>query len=186
MHDLVRVAAAQEETFAPESIVGLRVPSTSAPEGIYTVAVHSWTYLGARDDFEVVVTAAAGDLADEIERNLAEAVDSNVSSAELIASLDDAHYAAWSDARATHMDRTRNHVASQLASLTATHQARQQLLEDQILSATHDNIRRMRESELRSLEEDFEARRGRLEDSIQRSDITTSLLCTGTVEIVHD
>ena len=64
--------------------------------------------------------------------------------------------------RATHIERTRLHVASQLASLTATHQARQQLLEDQILSATHDNIRRMRESELRSLEEDFEARRRRL------------------------
>ena len=59
------------------------------------------------------------------------------------------------------------------------------MLEDQILSATHDNIRRMRESELRSLEEDFEARRRRLEDSIRRSDITTSLLCTGTVEIVN-
>ncbi|CAN7326631.1 SNF2-related protein [Mycolicibacterium frederiksbergense] len=185
VHDLVRVAAAYEETFAPENTIGIRVPSTSVPEGIYPVAVHSWTYLGARDDFEVVVTATTGALADEVERTLAGAVDSGVSAAEPNASLDDEHYAAWSDARGTHMDRTRVHVDSQLASLTATHQARQQLLEDQILSATHDNIRRMRESELRSLEEDFEARRRRLEDSIRRSDLTTSLLCTGTVEIVN-
>ncbi len=185
VHDLVRVAAAHEETFAPESTFGLRVPSTSVPEGIYPVAIHSWTYLGARDDFEVVVTAATGGLADEVERTLVDASDSDVAPAELIATLDDEHYAAWSDARGTHMDRTRVHVDSQLASLTATHQARQQLLEDQILSATHDNIRRMRESELRSLEEDFEARRRRLEDSIRRRDITTSLLCTGTVEIVN-
>jgi len=185
VHDLVRVAAAQEETFAPESTVGLRVRSTSLPEGSYPVAVHSWTYLGARDDFEVVVTVTAGDLANEIERTLVDAVNSDESPAELTSSLDDAHYAAWSDARGTHMDRTRAHVESQLVSLTATHQARQQLLEDQILSATHDNIRRMRESELRSLDEDFEVRRRRLEDSIRRSDITTSLLCTGTVEIVH-
>lgn len=185
VHDLVRVAAAHEETFAPESTVGLRVPSTSVPEGIYPVAVHSWTYLGARDDFEIVVTATTGGLAHEVERTLVDAVDSDVSGAEPIASLDDEHYAAWSDARGAHIDRTRVHVDSQLASLTATHQARQQLLEDQILSATHDNIRRMRESELRSLEEDFEARRRRLEDSIRRSDITTTLLCAGTVEIVN-
>jgi hypothetical protein len=185
VHDLVRVAAAHEDTFAPESTVGLRVRSTSLPEGIYPVELNSWTYLGARDDFEVVVTAPGAGVADEVERALVDAVDSDVSPAEPIASLDDAHYAAWSDARAMHMDRTRVHVASQLASLNATHQARQQLLEDQILSATHDNIRRMRESELRSLEEDFEARRMRLEDTIQRSDITTSLLCTGTVEIVN-
>lgn len=185
VHDLVRVAAAHEETFAPESTVGLRVPSTSVPEGIYPVAVHSWTYLGARDDFEIVVTATTGGLAHEVERTLVDAVDSDVSAAEPIASLDDEHYTAWSDARGTHIDRTRVHVDSQLASLTATHQARQQLLQEQILSATHDNIRRMRESELRSLEEDFEARRRRLENSIRRSDITTTLLCAGTVEIVN-
>lgn len=185
VHDLVRIAAANEETFAPNSTFCLRLPSASVPEGVYPVEVHSWTYLGARDDFEVVVTATTDGLADELERTLVAAVDSDVSSAELIASLDDEHYAAWSDARATHIERTRLHVASQLATLTATHHARRQLLEDQILSATHDNIRRMRESELRSLEEDFEARRRRLEDSIRRSDITTSLLCTGTVEIVN-
>ena len=185
VHDLVRIAAANEETFAPNSTFCLRLPSASVPEGVYPVEVHSWTYLGARDDFEVVVTMTTDGLADELERTLVAAVDSDVSSAELIASLDDEHYAAWSDARATHIERTRLHVASQLASLTATHQARQQLLEDQILSATHDNIQRMRESELRSLEEDFGARRRHLEDTIRRTDITTSLLCAGTVEIVH-
>lgn len=185
VHDLVRAAAAHEDPFDGGSTVSLRVNSTSVPEGTYPLAVHSWTYLGVRDDFEVVVTSTTAGLADELESTLAEAVDSSAAfePAEL---LDDQHYLAWSDARATHVDRTRIHVESQLASLSTTHQARVQLLEDQVLSATHDNIRRMRESELRSLEEDFDARRRRLEESIQRSDITTSLLCTGTVEVVND
>lgn len=185
VHDLVRAAAAHQEHFAPESTVALRVNSTSVPAGTYPIAVHSWTYLGARDDFEVVVTTTAAGLVDEFAHTLAEAIDSGAALVESIDSLDDEHYAEWSDARGTHLDRTRIHVESQLASLATSHQARMQLLEDQVLSATHDNIRRMRESELRSLEEDFEARRKRLEDSLQRTDITTSLLCTGTVEVVN-
>jgi hypothetical protein len=42
----------------------------------------------------------------------------------------------------------------------------------------------MRESELRSLEDDFETRSKKLEMSIQRSDVTTTLLCSGIVEVV--
>ena len=82
------------------------------------------------------------------------------------------------------MDRTRGHVENQLASLTTTHHARVQLLQDQIGKASHENIRRMRESELRSLEDDFETRSKKLEISIERSDVTTTLLCFGIVEVV--
>lgn len=185
VHDLVRAAATHEDQFASESTVSLRVNSTTVPEGTYPITVHSWTYLGARDDFEVVVTTSASGLADELARTLADAVDSVAAPEQPSELLDDQHYSEWSDARGTHLDRTRVHVESQLASLSTTHQARMQLLEDQVLSATHENIRRMRESELRALEEDFESRRKRLESSIQRSDITTSLLCAGTVEVVN-
>jgi ATP-dependent helicase HepA len=57
------------------------------------------------------------------------------------------------------------------------------LLEDQIASASHENIRRMRESELRSVEDDFSARSQMLGATIARSDVTTTLLCSGFVEV---
>lgn len=184
VHDLVRVAASHEAQFPPNSTAALQLRSVSLQPGTYPVSVHSWTYLGARDDFEIVVTTADPGFGDEIEGLLAEASDADGRPTNLTAALDDQHFEDWTEARAMHMDRTRAHIESQLASLATTHQARVQLLEDQIVSATHDNIRRMRESELHSLERDFIARRKRLEDSIQRSDITTSLLYTGTVEVV--
>lgn len=185
VHELVRAAAAHQEGFAPEAKVALRVQSRDVAAGLYPLAVHAWTYLGARDDFEVIVTTADPVISEEMSRLVLEATDSSASAeSPAAADVDERHYKAWTDSRATHIDRTRAHVENQLASLTTTHQARVQLLEDQIGKASHENIRRMRESELRSLEDDFETRRKKLELSIQRTDITTTLLCSGIVEVV--
>ena len=186
VHELVRAAAAHQDALAPDSSVALQVTSSSVPAGIYPIAVYAWTYLGARDDFEVVPTSLDPALTQELEHLLVQATDSPAEAASQSgAELLDLHYDTWSNSRAVHIERTRNHVESQLASLTTTHLARTHLLEDQILNASHDNIRRMRESELRSLEEEFDTRRNRLEASIQRCDITATLLCSGTVEVVH-
>lgn len=185
VHELVRAAASQQEGFAPQTTVALRVQSMVVPAGLYPLSIHAWTYLGARDDFEVVVTTADPTLSEELTRLLVEAVDSSWSAAShAAADLEERHYQAWTDSRAMHLDRTREHIENQLASLTTTHLARVQLLEDQIGKASHDNIRRMRESELRSLEDDFQTRSKKLEIGIQRSDVTTSLLCSGIVEVV--
>jgi ERCC4-related helicase len=184
VHELVRVAASRESQVVPGSTVALQVQSHSLPAGTYPMAIHSWTYLGARDDFEIVLTTTDRGVSSTLVELLPDASDAGGAPTGVAAPLDEQHYADWTDARATHIDRTRAHVESQLASLTTTHQARVKLLEDQIMSASHDNIRRMRESELHSLAQDFDARRRRLEESIQRSDITASLLYTGTVEVV--
>ena len=185
VHELVRAAAASQEAFAAEPTVALRVESTAISPGLYPVSIHAWTYLGARDDFEVVVTADEDDLSAELASLLVVAQDSGTSS-ELTATsdLDDLHYLAWTDARSAHIDRARSHVESQLASLKTTHHARVELLEDQVANASHENIRRMRESELRSVEDDFATRSQRLDSTIARSDVTTTLLCAGIVEVV--
>jgi superfamily II DNA or RNA helicase len=187
VHELVRAAASQQEGVAPNSTIALRVTSESVPAGIYPIAIHAWTYLGARDDFEVVMTTLDPALNDRLGQLLVEASDARgADGTQPDAQIDDRHYEHWASSRATHIDRTRAHVETQLASLSTTHHARVQLLEDQISKASHDNIRRMRESELRSLEEDFETRTNRLTESIQRSDITATLLCSGIVEVVND
>jgi hypothetical protein len=131
------------------------------------------------------VTSEDDALSAELASLLVAAEDSDTSSEVAMADeLDDRHYRAWTDARASHIERARSHVESQLASLRTTHHARVELLEDQIAGASHDNIRRMRESELRSVEDDFATRSQRLESTVARSDVTTTLLCAGIVEVV--
>lgn len=186
VHELVRAAAACQEDFGPNTSIALRIESNSIPIGVYPVSVHAWTNLGVRDDFEVVVTAENPAIESELAGQLASATDSAVvAKAHTYDELEERQYAAWADARGSHIDRTRVHVDNQLASLKATNLARIQLLEDQVAKASHDNIRRMRESELRSVEVDFDTRRKKLELSIERSDVLTTLLCTGIVEVVH-
>jgi len=185
VHELVRAAAASQEAFAEQSTVSLRVTSSAVAPGLYPVAIHAWTYLGARDDFEVVVTSLDDDLSTALAGLLVAASDSSAAvEAAANSELDERHYLEWTDARASHIDRARSHVESQLASLTTTHHARVELLEDQIATASHDNIRRMRESELRSVEDDYSTRSKQLEATIARSDVTTTLLCAGMVEVV--
>lgn len=186
VHDLVRTAAAHVEAFALDSTFSLQVSSHDLPAGEHAAAVHAWTYLGARDDFEVQVTTHDKQLSNELSDLLVDARDAIEGRPERVEDLDEHHYEAWLDARASHIDQTRSHVESQLASLVATHHARVMLLEDQIATASHENIRRMRESELRTLEDDFEARTKRLRQTIERTDITSTLLCAGTVEVVHE
>ena len=184
VHELVRAAARSQDGFAPKSAFSLRIVSKVVGPGLYPIAIHAWTYLGARDDFEIVVTSDDAALSAEISSLLVAADDSaNPSEPAAAGDLDDLHYAAWSDARSAHIDRARAHVERQLASLKTTHHARVELLEEQVATAPHENIRRMRESELRSAEADFVARSQRLESAIARSDVTTTLLCSGVIEV---
>lgn len=183
VHELVRLAAEYEKGFAADSQFVFQLSSEAIPEGIYPIALHAWTYMGVRDDFEVLVTAVEPETAASIQNRLAEVIDSSHSSVASLGELDDQHYSSWMEARGHHIDETRARVGTQVASLNATHSARVDLLEDQILGAMHDNIRRMRESELMSAEADFQVRRTKLEESIRRCDITTTLLCSGTIEV---
>lgn len=185
VHELVRAAAANQDAFAAEASVALRIASKAVSPGLYPVSIHAWTYLGARDDFEVVVTAADDALSAEVANLLVAATDATASAeVNAAADLNERHYLTWTEERAAHIDRARSHVERQLASLHITHHARVELLEDQIASASHENIRRMRESELRSVEDDFSSRSQKLGANIARSDVTTTLLCSGFVEVV--
>jgi hypothetical protein len=186
VHDLVRAAAAHQAGFPSDSTFSMVVETTVLPAGTHHVSIHGWTYLGPREDFEVVITTDV-DLDPGIAADLllrASDVDQAPQS-DSVNELDERHYAEWANARSSHVERTRAHVDSQGASLRATHGARLELLEDQLARATDERIRRMRESELASAEADFERRARQLATSIDRSELTSELLCSGTIEVVH-
>lgn len=183
-HPLVRAAAAHAGGFLTGSAVSLQTDSASLPKGRYPFAVYGWTTLGVRDSHTIKVLTTAGD-AEEVGRLLLESTAglSHLTDAEA-ENLDARHYEAWADARTVQIERTRVHVAAQLASLGLTHRARIRQLEDQIIAAGHDNIRRMRESELKSAEADFERRTAELTRAAQRCDVTSTLLCRGVLEVI--
>jgi ATP-dependent helicase HepA len=184
-HPLVRAAAKSVEPPTAGSVVALVTRSSAALRpGRYPFAVFSWTTLGLRDSHDIRVVTSVPEQDEEVERLLltAEQGGARITDDESDA-LAARHYDAWVDARTEHVERARVHVAARLASLELSHRARIAQLEDQLASAAHENIRRMRESELRSAEDDFARRATELANAASRCDITTTELCRGILEV---
>lgn len=183
-HPLVRAAAAHVGSLAIGSTVALSATSTSVVPGRHPFAIFGWRTIGLRDEYEIKVLATDPSAERDLEAILITAESGNsVLHAHERDALDAAHYDRWASARAEHIEKTELHVAAQLASLRLSHTARVAQLEDQLAEASHPNIVRMRESELRSAEEDFERRSAELRRAIERSDVTTTLLCSGVLEV---
>ncbi|MDR7086836.1 ERCC4-related helicase [Aeromicrobium panaciterrae] len=186
VHDLVRAAAVHNAGFPAHSTFSMVVESNDLPAGVHPVSIHGWTYLGSREDFELVLTTATNLDPEQSTKMLLNGSDAAVpGQQDATPELDELHYIRWSDARGAHVERTRVHIESQSASLRTTHGARVQLIEDQLSKANDDRIRRMRESELATVEADFDARSHRLAQDVERSELTSELLCRGLIEVIH-
>lgn len=183
-HPLVRAAAAHAGALSPDSEVSLTVEADEMPPGRYPFAVYGWTTLGLRDGFEIRVVTPSPDHDEPVSRLLqaAGAGSATLRPAET-EQLYTRHYDLWADERGLHLERTRAHVAAQRGSLQLTHTARIAQLEDQLAGASHESIRRMRESQLRSAEADFQRRSQDLRQATDRCDITSVKLCQGVLEV---
>lgn len=183
-HPLVR-AAAESAASSDEMQVSLEVSGASLSPGRYPFAVYGWTTLGSKDNYDVRVIGldTEGDRA--LEDVLLSATDADPDSptTEELSELERRHYAVWLDERAQHIDRTRLHLDGQRASLRASNIARIGLIEDQLASASHDLIRRMREGQLANTEEDFRRREEHLVGMADRNDVTTRLLASGVLRV---
>lgn len=184
LHPLVRAAARSVGAVPSGSVVSLRAESPELPPGRYPFAVYGWKEFGVRDSFEVRVLGL--DPAED--RALADAVLAATDGeggleGEEAQALEERRYAVWADARETHLQRTQVHIDAQLASLRLSHAARVAQLEDQLINAAHENIRRMRESQLQDADLDYERRTNELEQERSRSDVAVSLVCSGVLHI---
>ena len=185
IHPFVRSAARHLGSVAAGSSAGLSTSSDKLPRGRYPFAIYSWSMLGVRDSHNIRVLTTATEHDDPVGQLL---LDANSGNARLTvdesALLDSRRYDVWADERTVHTESCKAHVAAQLASLALTHTSRVAQLEDQLASVNHENIRRMKESELKSADEDFERRSAELKDAADRCDITTNLLCSGVLEVI--
>lgn len=184
-HPLVIAAARAEGAAEPGSTVAVTAPADELAPGRYPFAVFGWQTLGVRDDFRVQVLTTDREQEHAVERALlaADPGDATLTSAELDL-LDAQHYDRWATARAEHIEHTNAHVEAQLASLQLSRNSRLAQLEDQLAAASHPNILRMREGELRAVEYDFDQRSEQLRRAVERSDITTTMLYRGVLEVL--
>ncbi len=187
LHPLARQAARRLER--PEAArVSLTASSDAVPPGGYPFALYRWRKVGIRSDDTLMGVASDPGLDGAIMSLLEMATDAPAGippDEAAIERLDKRHHGEWRRARANHMAENREHVQHRLHSLSASHQARRKLLEDQIDRATNDRIRRMKESELARANHDYEGRVADLERLAESADIHAKLVVYGIMHITR-
>ena len=188
LHPLVRQAA-QHLQRSDAVQVNLTVSTESAPPGTYPFAVYQWRKAGVRADDTLVAVAADPTLDGAVMSLLEVAADAptgTLPDTAVAERLDGRHHDRWRAARANHMAENRDLVLHREQSLTVSHRARCKLLEDQLGSATNENIRRMKEGELARANYDYERRIEELQRLADCADIHATLVVEGVLTVTRD
>jgi len=164
--------------------VDLKAQCADLPDSEYPFAIYRWQKHGVKTDESLVVVSNESKLEAVLMtmlHNAADAARPTESSSSIFEELDSRHHTKWSAARANHIAQNRELVEQRIQSLTISHQARRQLLEGQVNSASNDKIRIMKQSELSRANNDFDLRLVKLKQSAESGDIHATRVVIGTV-----
>ncbi|QFP75445.1 DEAD/DEAH box helicase [Deinococcus sp. AJ005] len=183
-HPLIRQAARHLELREPRD-VSLQAVGHDLPAGTYPFAVYRWVKYGVRGDEDLVAVAMDGrvesavmDVLQHGEMGTAPPMDEAGKE-----HLEARHHELWAEAQAAHCAHNRQLVDFRLQSLTVSHRARMQSIQDQLHRATNNKIRLMKESELGRADADFQRRSAELEQAARSGDVLAAPVLFGTIEI---
>ena len=182
LHPLVRQAARYFEIDEPMQCV-LEV-NDQLPEGIYRFALYRWAKHGIRPDEELVAIAEDPQVEEKLLELLplaVEPIQKITQSSSDFEALDRLHHAKWSSAQADHIAANQELAEHRMQSLTASHRARVNTLQDQLSKATNEKIRLMKQSELARAEADFDRRVSEIQNAGQTGDVRAMPVLIGTI-----
>ncbi len=184
-HPLLRAAAELMASRSSTPEVSLKIQTDDIPPGRYPFAIHCWKTLGIKNSQDIRVLTLNPSLDKIVERLLPVSMNGDaIRTDDEMIQIKNRHYELWANLRAEHVEQTQAHTRAQLASLQLSHKSRIAQIEDQLIVASHENIKRMKESELKSAEADFGKRKADLESSIDRCDVVSTELCIGILEVI--
>jgi len=185
MHPLARQAA---RSLQPTTTLQCVVSSKSAivPPGRYPFAIYRWKILGSAETFLFQPICEAAPVQDTLLELLHGAVSTNADLPLDVAEedrLEALHYRAWVNRRSAHIETAIQSTQVRMASLSATHHARVELLSEQRVVALDDRIRRMKTAQIDSANSDFDRRYRELERASGEADIVADLAVIGIIYV---
>ena len=183
IHPLAQQAARSLDDMPPFR-TACRVQENTVPPGQYPFAIYQWQKKGVRDDIVLQPICANNVLTERFLSLLETALPAEVSAADfpdasVFESLDNQHYPLWAQARTSHQLQTRRIIQQRSESLSASHRARLAQLQEQRNANKDEKIRRMRDSEIRSAENDFTRRMAEIQNAEGRVDLTATQVAIG-------
>ena len=187
LHPLVKQAANAFDT-DKRVVTSLEVHSKEAPVGDYKFAIYKWQFHGIKEDLVLRPVASSEEVTAHLPSLLGKAKEAiaepscSPNAAEWD-DLDNQHYKHWNEAREEHRYRTKELAKFRRESLTTSHRARIALLQEQLVQADNEKIRRMRQSQILTAEADYARRIQDLEIAMERADITAVPVAYGVLTI---
>lgn len=185
LHPLVRSAAHALETIDAKSCA-LTLQTADLPAGDYPFAIYRWLMHGVKPD-RMLVPIADNPMLEALLLNILQSARSVTNGAPLSHAnkdvLDSRHHAKWAEAQALHRAANQALVEHRVQSFTVSHRARRKAIEDQLVRATNEKIRLMKESELARAQVDFEGRMEELKRASTTGDIRVSPVLFGNVAV---
>ncbi|MBD8552556.1 DEAD/DEAH box helicase [Sphingomonas sp. CFBP 8764] len=186
LHPLVRQAARFLDINEPQFCI-LETVTDQLPEGDHPFALYRWSKHGVRSDEELVAVVATPVVEAALLDLLATAHETNrrdLPPQAVFDALDELHHSKWAKAQAAHAETNRQLVEHRIQSLTVSHRARSQVIEDQIARAGNDKIRIMRQGELSRANADFDRRHAELELAVSGGDVRATPIVFGSIKFV--
>ncbi len=186
MHPLAKQAA---KHFAGNETTYLRLQyySQEIPAGEYTFSIFAWKYMGFNTYTRLITICENDTVANELPYILEDSVniDSRTDGQFDWSALEDIHVQKWLSERDVYRRDTQTTIMFKLESLANTHRNRIHTLEQQIRDSFDENIRRMRQSELETAQDNYARKVASIKERAERAEIYTSLLVNGVITIVE-
>jgi superfamily II DNA or RNA helicase len=187
VHPLVRQAARNTSSSDRLACV-FETQDSDIAEGDYPFTIYEWRYRGLQHDLVLQPVCGSPQLTARFADLIKSATEarpehSTLPNPSVLDGLDSEHYKLWTDAKRKHEDRTRQLATFRLGSLETSHRARLALLNEQLGKATDERIRRMRQSQLVSAQNDYDRRRAEIDNAIRETDITAQPIAFGMMRV---
>lgn len=187
MHPLAKQAA---EFFAggETAYLCLRYFTQQIPAGDYVFSIFAWKYAGFNTYTRLITVCENKTVANDLPFILEEAVnaDGKADGSYDWSALEDAHVQMWLAEKEKHKRDVNTTVSFKLESLANTHRNRIRFLEQQYRDALDENIKRMRQSELETVQEQYERKVSSIKETASRVEIYTTLLVNGVITIMKE
>ena len=187
MHPLARQAAIFFSENEPVYL-SIRYYSNAYKPGKYPFSVYAWKYIGFNNRTRLVTICDTLKIADELPDIIDNAVDEQNTKHDIFdwTAVEKLHVNQWIDERDKHRRDVASTINFKLETLANNHRNRVRSLEQQADEVLDDSIRRMRQSELETVQEQYLKKTAEIKAIAARADIFTTLLVNGIITIVEE
>ena len=185
MHPLAKQAAKyfKEDT---TSHLCLKYFSSDIASGEYEFSIYAWKYTGFNSYTRLIIICENEVVTKELPYILEDAINSEdkPNGEYNWSSLENKHVQKWQISREKHKSDAQITSSFKLESLANTHRNRIRTLEHQIMESSDENIRRMRQGELETVNENYNKKVSAIRETADKAEIYTSLLVNGVITIL--